>query len=196
MDQSQTVQKQLFINKKPLDKDLLTQRLEDIIKHKKVSTAVFKVLLVDDDDDDLLIIEELVKEVFHQKGQVEIEEAHNYQEAKEKLQAQNYDLCFVDYILGGDTGLELLQFVKQMHLKSPIVFVTGQGDEHIAVNAIKSGAEDYLIKGELNTEMIQKTINQVCHVELENKAKKIFLSKEPPSNHKLFLLIDELIKNV
>ncbi|MBI5637277.1 MAG: response regulator [Nitrospinae bacterium] len=48
----------------------------------------------------------------------------------------------LDYMLGDGTGIELIPNAKGI----PVIFVTGSGDEHIAVNAMKMGAYDYLIK--------------------------------------------------
>ena len=58
----------------------------------------------------------------------------------------NPDIMIVDYMLPGISGLELLQKLKGENSNVPVIMVTGQGDEHIAVEAIKLGAFDYLVK--------------------------------------------------
>ncbi|MDD9898559.1 MAG: response regulator [Candidatus Melainabacteria bacterium] len=182
--------KNLFFSSRPANKDLLTQKLQDIIGNKKTSVSEFRVLLVDDDDDDLLIIEEVLEEVFQDKSKLQIKEAHTYDEAINKLEQEEFDICFVDYLLGSETGLELLKRAKKEKLNTPIVFLTGQGDEHVAVNAIKHGAEEYLIKSELDAALMRETIYNVTHIELQAD-KKVFMGKE---SFRFFLNLDSHIK--
>lgn len=56
------------------------------------------------------------------------------------------DVIIADYRLPGMTGLELLQALRNRKEAVPVVLVTGHGDEQIAVQAIKQGAQDYLVK--------------------------------------------------
>ena len=56
------------------------------------------------------------------------------------------DLIITDYLLPGMNGLDLLAELQGRHKDIPVVVVTGQGDENIAVNAMKLGAYDYIVK--------------------------------------------------
>ncbi len=56
------------------------------------------------------------------------------------------DLIITDYLLPGMNGLDLLAELQRRHKDIPVVVVTGQGDENIAVNAMKLGAYDYIVK--------------------------------------------------
>ena len=56
------------------------------------------------------------------------------------------DIIITDYLLPGMNGLDLLAELQRRHKDIPVVVVTGQGDENIAVNAIKLGAYDYIVK--------------------------------------------------
>jgi signal transduction histidine kinase len=56
------------------------------------------------------------------------------------------DIILVDYLLPGMTGLEFLTAANQRGCEIPIILITGQGDERIAVQAMKLGAQDYLVK--------------------------------------------------
>jgi PAS domain S-box-containing protein len=58
----------------------------------------------------------------------------------------NPDVIIADYRLPGMNGIELLQALNDRHESVPVIIVTGQGDEKIAVQAIKLGAQDYLVK--------------------------------------------------
>ncbi|MFK8183019.1 MAG: ATP-binding protein [Phormidesmis sp.] len=75
------------------------------------------------------------------------------------------DLILLDYLLPDMDGLEFLQALEDLKLPAlsvpPVIMLTGQGDEKIAVEAMKRGARDYLVKGELNTEQLYKSIQRV-----------------------------------
>jgi PAS domain S-box-containing protein len=64
------------------------------------------------------------------------------------LGGEMFDLVFVDYSLPGRDGLEVLEEIRQGEAPPPVVVVTGRGDEQVAVKAMKSGAYDYVVKGE------------------------------------------------
>ncbi|MHC1744810.1 MAG: response regulator [Syntrophobacteraceae bacterium] len=62
------------------------------------------------------------------------------------IRAINPDVIIADYRLPGMSGIELLQSLNDRHESIPVILVTGQGDESIAAQAIKQGAQDYLVK--------------------------------------------------
>jgi signal transduction histidine kinase len=57
-----------------------------------------------------------------------------------------YDIALVDYLLPGQTGLEVIQALASQQPSLPTVMVTGSGSEHLAVEALRQGASDYIIK--------------------------------------------------
>ncbi len=97
------------------------------------------ILLVDDDKIDRMAVVRLVRA---NNLPYTMDTAGSLAEAREKLERNNYDLMMLDYMLGDGTGIELIPNARGI----PVIFVTGSGDEHIAVNAMKMGAYDYLIK--------------------------------------------------
>ncbi len=98
-----------------------------------------RILLVDDDEIDRMAVVRLVRT---QNLPYSLDSATSLAEAREKLEHHSYDLILVDFMLGDGTGIELMPNSQG----TPVIFVTGSGDEHIAVNAMKMGAYDYLIK--------------------------------------------------
>lgn len=73
------------------------------------------------------------------------------------------DAIVLDYLLSDLDGLEVLNQLKALRGKDdlPVIMLTGQGNEKIAVQAIKSGAADYLVKGNTTPEILQLAIHQV-----------------------------------
>ncbi len=108
-----------------------------------------KILIVDDDTDDLLIIEDLLGEGLNESTRLDF--AKSFTEALVKLQSRNYDLCLFDYRLGKDNGVELLRACRSEGILTPIIFLTGQTDDLVAVEMMKAGAADYISKLFLNS---------------------------------------------
>lgn len=85
------------------------------------------------------------------------------------------DCILLDYNLPGKNGLE---FIKEAQCKKelkqiPIIMLTGEGAEQVAVTALKSGAKDYIIKDELSPAVLEKTIRSVINSKkLEAKIQK------------------------
>ncbi len=97
------------------------------------------ILLVDDDDIDL---EATRRHIRKERLPYELDTAGSESEALAKLREGGFDVVLLDYDLGTATGFDLLPHVGD----SPAIFVTGSGNEEIAVEALRKGASDYLIK--------------------------------------------------
>jgi PAS domain S-box-containing protein len=63
-------------------------------------------------------------------------------------EGEAYDVVFLDYSLPGRDGLEVLEEIRRGEAPPPVVMVTGRGNERVAVEAMKVGACDYVVKGE------------------------------------------------
>ncbi len=68
------------------------------------------------------------------------------------------DLILVEYLLPDMDGLEFLTRLKQQQETPPVIMITGCGNENVAVRAIKSGFEDYLVKEQVTAELLNSTI--------------------------------------
>ncbi len=94
--------------------------------------------------------------------------AHQYQVLEASSAAMGLDLyqrllpnaILLDYSLPDLDGLEFLAVLQQAGKRVPVLMLTGQGDETIAAQAIKSGAQDYLIKGNLTANGLCKALEQ------------------------------------
>lgn len=126
-----------------------------------------RVLLVDDDGDDRLIVRTLLDRIAHQS--YEVQEAESPTDAQaalaglfeaeaDSLEPAGIDICLVDYRLGGDTGLDLVQWVAGHCPRLPVVMLTGQGNHDTDLAAMAAGAMDYLPKDELGPALLERAI--------------------------------------
>lgn len=115
-----------------------------------------KVLLIDDDEDDYIIVKDLMSEFKH--GSYELEWANTYDAGASKIQQYEHDIYLVDYRLGGRSGLDLLRLHKESENHSPFVVLTGKGDINIDLDAMSLGASDYLVKSNLNPDILERVI--------------------------------------
>ena len=129
-----------------------------------------RILLVDDDQDDFIMVRDLLLEI--QAWKTKLDWVSNYQDALEKIKAREYDVYLFDYHLGKHTGLELVEQAIADGCTAPIILLTGLSDREVDLRAMKSGAVDYLVKGQIDSQILERSIryalNQKCiEAELE-----------------------------
>jgi len=116
------------------------------------------VLLVEDSPDQC----ELVLRVFHRKGsEFRITTVENGSACLEKLGGEPFDAVLLDYSLPKMTGLDVLRQIRERGTTVPVIMVTGQGDESVAVEAMKIGAADYIIKSKDYFETLPMVVESV-----------------------------------
>jgi signal transduction histidine kinase/DNA-binding response OmpR family regulator len=115
-----------------------------------------KVLLVDDDEDDYIITRDLISQI--QDRQHQLAWVNSYQTGLAALQRNAYDICLLDYRLGERTGLELLRETQSLNRRPPVILLTGQGDHEIDLEAMMAGAADYLLKGQLDSDKLERAM--------------------------------------
>ncbi|HEY9046581.1 MAG TPA: PAS domain S-box protein [Ohtaekwangia sp.] len=120
------------------------------------NAQVTRILIVDDDEDDFIITSDYIKSI--EGSDFTIEWCSTYSQAIEEIRSSAYDLYLVDYRLGAKTGLDLLKEAVRMNCEQPIILLTGKGNKAVDQEAMQIGAMDYLIKSELNTEKLERSI--------------------------------------
>ena len=99
------------------------------------------ILIVDDEESIRVSLEGILK-----KENYHVKTANNGSMALEMLQNSNYDLILADIMMDGMTGIELLKKTKKIFPKISIVLMTGYSSLSTAIEAMRLGASDYLIK--------------------------------------------------
>jgi nitrogen regulation protein NR(I) len=100
-----------------------------------------RILVVDDD----LSLCHFLKKTFSQKG-YEVITCHNGREALTIINQEKCDLILLDNRMSGRTGLQVLKEIKQNHSKLPIIIMTAFGTTETAIEAMRLGAFDYILK--------------------------------------------------
>ncbi|MBF0101000.1 MAG: diguanylate cyclase, partial [Desulfobacterales bacterium] len=114
------------------------------------------ILLIDDDEDDFVLTRNLLAKavVFR----FELDWASTYEDGIQAIIQDKHDLYLVDYRLGKQSGVEILKESILSGCQKPIIMLTGQGDIDVDLEAMKSGAADYLNKRSLNSELLERSI--------------------------------------
>ena len=123
--------------------------------------STLKILIVDDDAVDRMAIE---RSLLKTNLQFDLREAENSESAVHILKSVEFDCVFLDYWLPDQDGLHLVKTLKGMGLTVPLVVLTGQGDEQIAVDIMKAGASDYLSKSRISPERLARILQNVVRL--------------------------------
>jgi diguanylate cyclase (GGDEF)-like protein/PAS domain S-box-containing protein len=111
-----------------------------------VSNAI-KLLLVEDSDDDARLVVRLLQRGGFEVQFVRVDTARGFEEA---LARQGWDAVVADYLMPRFTGLEALKIVRAGGFDMPFILISGTVGEEIAVEAMKAGANDFIIKTNLS----------------------------------------------
>jgi sigma-B regulation protein RsbU (phosphoserine phosphatase) len=123
-------------------------------------TTPIRILLVEDNPDFANLVDLFLRK--HEKDRFEITWKMNGQDALDAVaSAAPFDLILMDYFLPGQNGLEITRTLRERGLAIPVVFLTVNKDFDLAVEVMKLGVEDYLVKEEISTPVLPKTILNV-----------------------------------
>lgn len=126
-----------------------------------------RVLIIDDSPDDAeLIARELQREFDPIIDRVETPE-----EMKSALGSENWDVVISDYVMPQFSGLSALKSLQQLNIDLPFIMVSGQMGEEVAVEAMRAGARDYLIKDNL-TRLIPAIKRELKEAFVRNERRK------------------------
>ncbi len=120
-----------------------------------------RVLLVDDDEADSLLTRELFAEM---RGlRCALHWVADYAEALRDMKSGAHDVYLLDYRIGARTGLELLGEAKAENFRGAAILLADEEEHEIDVEAMQAGAADYLDKGRLHTQLLERSIRYALH---------------------------------
>lgn len=115
-----------------------------------------RILLIDDDEDDFLFTKDLLVESFGRD--VHLDWVASWAEAFARIREGHHDIYLVDYRLGERTGLELVREAVDFGCQAPFIVLTGEGTRELDLQAMRCGAADYLVKGEITAPLLDRAI--------------------------------------
>ncbi len=146
-----------------------------------------KILVVDDDEIDRMAVRRALKSAC---VQMELSEACDCKEAIAILQQKHFDCVFLDYLLPDGDGLALVQQIRALKISVPLVVLTGQGDEQIAVQVMKAGACDYLSKNKVSPDNLEQVLRYAIRVHNAEKQTAIANQKLKESEERYRLVLE------
>jgi signal transduction histidine kinase len=115
-----------------------------------------RVLIADDDEDDFILTRDLLMRIGRPRFQLDW--TPSYEGALQAIEQNQHDVYLFDYHLGHSDGLQLLREALARGCKAPIILLTGNDNWETDVEAMKAGAADYLVKGQLDARLLERSI--------------------------------------
>lgn len=113
-----------------------------------------KILIVEDDEKFARVLSKQLR-----KSNYEVFHSPNLADFSDVVVTEEIDLVLLDLGLPDSSGLETYEKVSKVVSDIPVVVLTGLDDEEIAVGAVKKGAQDYLVKGDVDNRTILRSLD-------------------------------------
>ena len=139
-----------------------------------------EVLLIESSESDALIIAEYLLE--SKTNEYEITHLINLEEAHCFLKESSVDIIIVNLYLPDSFGIHTFNNLIKKYPNTPFLILTDMKDHHIGINSVKKGAQDYLIKDEINANTLSRSINYA----IERKTTEKELRKSEEKYRELF----------
>ena len=143
----------------------MTRREVEQMEKKTIS-----VFALDDNHADLELISRHLEEI--PGWEVELITATDWAGGRVEWERRAPEVMLLDYRLGAETGLDVVNDVRQAGDDRPIIVLTGESSPRIAAEITRAGADDYLVKQNLDADMLRRTIVSVieqCRLRREKK---------------------------
>jgi two-component system, cell cycle sensor histidine kinase and response regulator CckA len=140
-----------------------------------------KILMIEDNPGDARLIREMLKEIdtihFDVKHTSRLDEGLKY------IVMESFDVVLLDLCLPDSKGIDTFKIMIYNAPNLPIIVLTGLKDDIFAVNAVRRGAQDYLVKGEVNGKILVRSIKYAIErkrieKELDELAKRYHLAQK------------------
>jgi serine phosphatase RsbU (regulator of sigma subunit) len=113
------------------------------------------LLLVEDDRGDAVLVEDLIADAV---ADIEVVWAQSMAHAERALASARPDCVLLDLNLPDANGIDALDRIAKRDATVPIVVLTGLNDEYFGASAVAAGAQDYLVKGRVEPEMLRRAL--------------------------------------
>ncbi len=120
------------------------------------STATLRALVVEDNPADVALLKAHIATA--PPGWIELQTAHTLEDAAQHLRFERFDVVLLDLSLPGSQGLDTFRFVHERCREAAIVVLSGLADETVAREAVRSGAQDYLVKDGVDANVLFRSV--------------------------------------
>ena len=129
-----------------------------------------RILLVEDNRADAVLLQDML--LRDTQGQFDLQWTSSLRETLDRIELERFDAILLDLTLPDSYGLETIKRLCAAVPAMPILVVTGSTDEQIAGEAVRCGAEDYLVKGQTDARSIARAIRYAIDRKLAEEALK------------------------
>ena len=143
-----------------------------------------KILLIEDNPGDARLIEEILKDARNIR--VDFHWQESLQAGIDILSKEPFDVILLDLGLPDSHGLSSLRRIRKLKEQLPVIILTGLNDEDVGLNALGQGAQDYIVKGSLGIEAIERVIRYA----IERKRSETELNKAIIEEERLNVLLE------
>ncbi len=118
----------------------------------------YRVLIIDDEKVDAMLIKRALQDT---DLNAESTHASLSAEGLKILETEEFDCIITDFRMPDMDGITLVKTIRNRGILTPIIFVTSHGDEHVATEVMRSGANDYMIKDAINSDNLSLSLRNV-----------------------------------
>nr|BBH86807.1 hypothetical protein KTC_15580 [Thermosporothrix sp. COM3] len=151
-----------------------------------------RLLLIEDDEEDYLLLKRHLAKIPNTR--YEIDWTTDYNAGLDRMLSTEHDICMLDYRLGAHNGIELIRNARSQHYAKPIILLTGANEYEIDIQALQAGADDYISKTQLQSELLYRVIRYAierkkAELEREKLLREQIESKELEQRRNEFISI-------
>lgn len=121
------------------------------------ATTAFRVLLIEDSPGDRFLLKEMIELESDARFQV-IQATGTLARGVELARREEADVILLDLVLPDARGLDAFDRIHAEVPHSPVIVLSEQDDENVALNAVQRGAADYLVKGRIDSHLLQRSM--------------------------------------
>ena len=146
----------LSANRKREDREISDSVTDKQLDQRDLVITHLRVLLLEDDPGDAGLIRELLSE--EEGVSIDVEVFERFSSGVARLGREKFDVILSDLGLPDSQGLETFIKMHTFYPDIPVIVLTGSSDEGLAFRAVRSGAQDYLVKGEIDGKSLLKSL--------------------------------------
>ncbi len=143
-------------------------------------TSPLRILIVDDEES----FRKAVREFLRASAGFQVQECDSGEAAIEALKNKEFDVVVLDHKMPGISGLNVMQWIHEEKMDTPVIMLTAAGSEKIAVETMSLGAYDYVRKDQIDFDHLPLLINGVYERYLfrQEKARREQIAREREKN--------------